>query len=162
MTNMDQRDLKILKTIAELGDPSPKRVEEETEIPKSTVHYRLNKLQENGLVKNELHHLDLDELGLSITVISEIFAEYKEGYHEIVGEKLSEVEGVNQVYFTMGDTDFVTISHLANREMVERLIEDFESIEEIHRTSSTFVISTIKNEPHPLRDFEFETLANSG
>jgi len=158
MTEIDARDLKILKTVAEVGDPSPKRVEEETDIPKSTVHYRLNKLREEGLVKNELHHLDLDELGLSITVISEIFAEYQEGYHQIVGEKLREVEGVNQVYFTMGDTDFITISHLPNREMVERIIEDYESIGEINRTSSTFVISTIKNEPHPLRDYEFDTL----
>lgn len=156
---MDDRDLRILKTIADVGDPSPNRVEEETDIPKSTVHYRLNKLREAGVIENDLYDLDLERLGLTITIISEIFAEYEEGYHDIVGRKLSEIEGVNQVYFTMGDTDFVVISHLGDREMVERLIEDYESIEEIHRTSSTFVISTIKDESRPLCDFELETLS---
>lgn len=156
---MDDRDLEILKTIADVGDPSPKRVEEETDIPKSTVHYRLNKLREAGIIENDLYDLDLEGLGLTITIISEIFAEYEEGYHDIVGQKLSDIEGVNQVYFTMGDTDFVVVSHLSNREMVEQLIEDYERIEEIHRTSSTFVISTIKNESRPLRDFELETLS---
>jgi DNA-binding Lrp family transcriptional regulator len=156
---MDNRDLRILKTIADVGDPSPKRVEEETDIPKSTVHYRLNKLREADVIENDLYDLNLEKLGLTITIISEIFAEYEEGYHDIVGRKLSEIEGVNQVYFTMGDTDFVVISHLGNREMVEQLIEDYESIEEIHRTSSTFVISTIKDESSPLCDFELETLS---
>lgn len=155
---MDDRDLRILKTIADLGDPSPKRIEEAIDIPKSTVHYRLQKLREDGFVKNDLYELDVEKIGLSITVISEITAEYQEGYHTIVGEKLSEIEGVNQVYFTMGDTDFIVIAHLADREMVQRLVEDYESIDEVHRSSSTFVIATIKDETNPLRDFELETL----
>lgn len=156
--DMDEQDLRILKTIVDLGDPSPKRIEEEIGIPKSTVHYRLNQLRDKGIIKNDLYDLDLEQIGLSITVISEVNAEYEEDYHDRVGQKLSEIEGVNQVYFTMGDTDFIVISHLPNREMVEQLIEEYEAINEINRTSSMFVISTIKSEPHPLRDYTFETL----
>lgn len=156
---MDERDLKILKSIIDLGDPSPQLIEEEIDVPKSTVHYRLNKLREEGVVKNDLYELDLNKLGLSITVVSEVFAEYDEDYHERVGQQLSEIEGVNQVYFTMGDTDFIVISHLPNRESVERLIEDYESIDAITRTSSKFVISKIKNEPHALRDYGFDNLS---
>ncbi|MFC7045769.1 Lrp/AsnC family transcriptional regulator [Halobacteriaceae archaeon GCM10025711] len=155
---MDRRDMEILKTIAELGDPSPKRIEEETDIPKSTVHYRLNKLREEGVIRNDLYDLDLEKVGLTITVISEVMAHYKEAYHEEVGRKLSEIEGVNQVYFTMGDTDFVVIAHLPDREQVESLIEGYEAIEEVERTSSKFVISTIKNEPNPLRDYSLDSL----
>ena len=74
------------------------------------------------------------------------------------GDKLGEVPGVNEVYFTLGDTDFVLISHLASRAMVEDLISEFEEIDEISRTSSTFVITTIKDEPNPLNDYELEEL----
>lgn len=155
---MDDQDIEILATMAELSNPSPKKIEEHSDIPKSTVHYRLAQLKEEGIIKNELHEINLKALGLQITVITDVMAQYGEEYHESVGRELAEIEGVNQVYFTMGETDFVTISHLPNREMVEGLIEEFERIDEIQRTNSKFVISTIKNEPNPLRDYDVESL----
>lgn len=155
---MDERDVEILKAISDLGEPSPKVIEAETGIPKSTVHYRLEKLREEGVIEDDLFNLDMDALGLDLTVISEVNAEYQEGYHETVGQKLADIEGVNQVYFTMGDTDFIVIAHLADRKMVEGLISAYERIEEVQRSSTSFVISTIKNEGTPLRDFELDTL----
>jgi len=155
---MDRRDLEILKAIAEAGTGSPERIQELTDIPKSTVHYRLNKLKEQGVITNDLYDLDLTKVGLNITVISEVMATFEKGYHDTVGEQLGEIEGVNQVYFTMGDTDFIVIARLTDREMVERLVEDYEAIEEVERTSSKFVITTVKDEPNPLNDYELETL----
>lgn len=158
---MDERNIRILQAIADLGSGSPDEISEYTDIPKSTVHYRLTKLKEDGIVTNDLFDVDLEKLGLEITVISEVIAEYEEQYHDEVGEKLADIEGVNQVYFTMGDTDFVVIAHLSDREMVQRLISDYEMIDEIVRTSSQFVVETVKDEPHPLNDFELETLVET-
>ncbi|QIO24810.1 Lrp/AsnC family transcriptional regulator [Haloarcula sp. JP-L23] len=158
---MDKKDVQILAAIAKLGTGSPEKLSEEIDIPKSTVHYRLDNLREEGIITNDLFDVDLEKIGLNITVITNVMAEYSEGYHDKVGEKLGEVEGVNQVYFTMGDTDFVVISHLANRGMVERLVQDFEAIDEVARTSSKFVIMTIKDENRPLNDFETETLLDN-
>lgn len=155
---MDERDIRILQTIAHLGTGSPDEIADHTEIPKSTVHYRLTKLKEAGVVTNDLFDIDLEKLGLDITVVTEVIAEYDEQYHKQVGKKLGDIEGVNQVYFTMGDTDFIVISHLSDREMVHRLVNDYERIDEVVRTSSQFVIETIKDEPNPLNDFESETL----
>ena len=155
---MDEKDIRILKTIAEDGVNSPEKIEERTDIPKSTIHYRLDQLQSEGVLENDLYDMDLTEIGLSLTIISEVYAEFGEGYHERVGEKLADVEGVSQVYFTMGDTDFIAIAHVPDRKMAESLIEDYEAIDEISRTSSKFVITTVKNEPRPISDFESETL----
>ncbi|WP_254531304.1 Lrp/AsnC family transcriptional regulator [Natrinema gelatinilyticum] len=158
---MDEKDIRILTAIAKDGTASPDKIEDTTGIPKSTVHYRLNRLRESGVIENDLYDIDLEKVGLSITLISEVWAEFEEGYHDLVGEKLAAVEGVNQVYFTMGDTDFVVIAHVANREMVETLVEDYEAIEEIERTSSKFVITTVKDERNPLNDFDVETLVEA-
>ncbi|OAQ54607.1 hypothetical protein HTG_03360 [Natrinema mahii] len=158
---MDERNARILQAVAELGTGSPDEISEYTDIPKSTVHYRLTKLKEDGVVSNDLLDVDLEAVGLEITVVTEVIAEYDEQYHEDVGEKLAAIEGVNQVYFTMGDTDFIVIAHLADREMVHRLISDYEAIDEVVRTSSQFVVETVKDEPHPLNDFELETLVES-
>ncbi|MFC6988959.1 Lrp/AsnC family transcriptional regulator [Haloplanus sp. GCM10025708] len=157
---MDEKDIRILAAITEKATGSPEKIHQETDIPASTVHYRINQLREEGIIKNDLFEIDLGKLGLSITLISEVWAEFEEGYHNDVGEKLADVEGVNQVYFTMGDTDFVVISHVANREMVEELIGDFETIDAVNRTSSKFVITTVKNESSPLNDYELDTLVD--
>ncbi|ELY45307.1 Lrp/AsnC family transcriptional regulator [Natronorubrum bangense] len=158
---MDERSIRILQAIATLKTGSPDEIAAHTDIPKSTVHYRITKLKEEGIVLDDLFDVDLEKLDLEITVITEVIAEYGEQYHTQVGEKLAEIEGVNQVYFTMGETDFVVIAHLADREMVHRLISDYESINEVVRTSSQFVVETVKNEPHPLNDFELETLVET-
>ncbi|PCR89209.1 Lrp/AsnC family transcriptional regulator [Natrinema ejinorense] len=156
---LDERDIKILFAIADRETDNTEVLHEETGIPKSTVHYRLQNLKEEGVITNDLYELDLDEIGLGLTVISEIWAEFGEGYQERVGEQLAAIEGVNQVYFTMGDTDFVVIGRLTSRDMVERLVEDYESIDEITRTSSKFVISTIKTSEGigTLRDYGLES-----
>lgn len=161
VNEMDEKDLKILFAIAERKSGSPEVIQSETGIPKSTIHYRLENLREQGIIQNDLYDIDAKSLGLTITVISEVWAEYQQGYHHEIGESLSAVEGVNQVYFTMGETDFVVISHLTSQEMAEELISSFEGIEGIQRTSSKFVITTVKDEPNILNDFELETLADA-
>jgi len=155
---LDEKDVKILHAIATDKTDSPEEIEKATGIPKSTVHYRIRQLRDDGIIEDELNNVNLDAIGLSITLISEVWAEYGEDYHEEVGEKLGDIEGVNQVYFTLGDTDFIVVSHLTSRPQIERLVERFEEIDEIQRTSSKFVITTLKNEPHPLADFNESTL----
>ena len=158
---MDEKDIRILKAAVANGTNSPDGIHEHTGIPKSTVHYRLDQLRESGVIENDLLDLDLSKLGLSITIISEIYAEFGEGYHDEVGQQLADVEGINQVYFTMGDTDFVVIGHVTDRAMVESVVDAYESIEEINRTSSKFVIATVKNERHAINDFEHDTLVDA-
>ncbi|WP_336136329.1 Lrp/AsnC family transcriptional regulator [Natronomonas amylolytica] len=155
---MDETDLEILKVISDMGTDSPSDIHEATGIPESTIYYRLNNLRERGIIKNDLYDLDLEKLGLGITIIVEVVAEYKEGYHKKIGERLSEIEGVSQVHFTMGERDFVVIAHIPNREEVERLISDFEAIEEVQRTQSKYTITTIKNEPRILSTYSLDTL----
>jgi DNA-binding Lrp family transcriptional regulator len=155
---MDERDLKILKAVTELGTDNLEAVAAETNIAKSTVHYRLERLQEQGIIKNDLWEIEFDSLGLAITVISEVVAKYAEDYHEQVGAKISAVQGVNKVYWTMGEVDFIAIAHLPSQEHLRDLFQRYESIDEVQRTNSTYVIDTIKDERFPIRDYEISVL----
>ncbi|MFC7153910.1 Lrp/AsnC family transcriptional regulator [Halomarina halobia] len=154
---MDERDIRLLKAIADLGTGSPERLHEETGIPVSTIHYRLNNLKDDGVIENDLYDVNLEEFGLGVTVLVEVLADYDGPYRE-VGEKLLAVEGVTQAHFTMGETDFVVVARLTGSEMVERLISDFEAIEEVERTNSTYVISTLRDTHNALQSYSLETL----
>jgi len=154
---MDERDIRLLKAISDLGTGSPERLHEETDIPVSTIHYRLNNLREAGIIENDLYDIDLEKVGLGVTVFVELLTDYHGSHHDFE-ESILDVEGVSQAYFTMGETDFVVVAHLPDQEMVERLITDLETIEEVRRTNSTFVVSTLRNSPRPLQNYDIETL----
>jgi len=156
---MDERDVRLLKAIADLETRSPERLHEETDIPTSTIHYRLNKLREAGILTNDLYDVDLAALGLGVTVIVQVLADYADSYED-VADKILAIEGVTQCYFTMGETDFVVHAQLSSREMVERLISDFECIEEVERTNSTFVIRTLRSGHRALQSYDLETLVD--
>ncbi|ADQ67096.1 Lrp/AsnC family transcriptional regulator [Halogeometricum borinquense] len=154
---MDERDIRLLKAISDLETGSPEQLHEETGIPVSTIHYRLNNLREAGVIKNDLYDIDLEKVGLGVTVVVEILTDYSGSHHDFK-EKILDVEGVTQAYFTMGETDFIVVAHLSGREMVERLITDFETIDEVDRTNSTFVISSLRDSARVLQNYELETL----
>ncbi|MFA1611323.1 Lrp/AsnC family transcriptional regulator [Halobellus rubicundus] len=154
---MDERDIRLLKAISDLGTGSPERLHEETDIPVSTIHYRLNNLREAGIIENDLYDIDLEAVGLGVTVIVELLTDYNGSHHDFE-DKILDVEGVSQAYFTMGETDFVVIAHLPDQEMVERLITDLETIEEIRRTNSTFVVSSLRHSTRAFEHYDLETL----
>jgi DNA-binding Lrp family transcriptional regulator len=156
---MDERDVTLLKAISDLGTGSPDRLHEETGIPVSTIHYRLNNLREAGVIENDLYDLDLDAVGLGVTVVVEVLADYDR--YEDVSEELLDVEGVTQLYFTMGETDFVLVARLPDSDDVERLIRDFESIPQVQRTNSTFVIASLRDSSRPLRSYSLDSLLDA-
>jgi DNA-binding Lrp family transcriptional regulator len=154
---MDERDVRLMKAISDLETGSPERLHEETGIPISTIHYRLNNLREDGVITNDLYDIDLEAAGLGVTVVIEVLTDYS-GSYEDVGEKFADIEGVTQVFFTMGETDFIVIAHLSGPEMVERLVSDFESLDIVERTNSTYVISTLYDSHRALQSYSLETL----
>lgn len=154
---MDERDVRLLKAISDLGTGSPERLHEETDIPVSTIHYRLNNLREDGVITNDLYDINLEKAGLGVTVVIEVLTDYS-GSYEDVGDQFADIEGVTQVFFTMGETDFIVVAHLSGPEKVERLITDFETLEEVERTNSTFVVSTLRDSNRAFQNYSLETL----
>ena len=164
MGAMDERDVTLLKAISDLGTGSPDKLHEETGIPVSTIHYRLNNLRDAGIIENDLYDIDLDAVGLGVTVIVEVFADYEIAEYEDsdeVAESLLSIEGVTQLYFTMGETDFIVVARLPDSDDVERLIRDFQSNEAVKRTNSTYVISTLRDSSRPLRSYSLDSLVEA-
>jgi DNA-binding Lrp family transcriptional regulator len=156
--NIDEKDVDILKIIADEETRSPDRISTATGVPLSTVNYRLNRLREAGIIRNDQYDIDLDALGFGITFIVEVIAEYEEDYHRTIGEKLLGIDGITQVYFTVGETDFFAIERLTGPDIVEDLISELEAVDGVQRTISTYTISTLRDGHEPLQGISRETL----
>lgn len=154
---MDEKDIQILKSLEELETTSTEAVSDETGIPLSTIHYRLNNLRDAGVIKNERLELNLDEFGLDVTILVEVFTKDDQSHSES-GQVIANIEGVTKVFFTMGGTDFIALARLPDSDSVERLISDFEALDEVARTDSTFVIERELDSQYPLQQYSEETL----
>ena len=138
--NLDETDLKILERVEADFDVNLKTLAEDLDISKSAVHYRLKKLKESGVIEGVTADVNPLALGLEMAAITEVSVSHEAGYSETTGEQLRALRGVEQVYYTMGDVDFVVISRVQSREQMNELIERIVAIDGVKETSSTFVM----------------------
>jgi Lrp/AsnC family leucine-responsive transcriptional regulator len=144
VADLDAVDLQILAYVENDFDVNLEELSEEFDFSKSAIHYRLNKLREKGVITGVSADVDPLRLGLNMMVISDVSVTHETGYASEIGAKLAEVEGVQQVYYTMGDVDFVVISRVQNRDQMNHLIDELVAIDGVNETSSRFVMQEHK------------------
>ncbi|MDL0135075.1 Lrp/AsnC family transcriptional regulator [Halobacterium salinarum] len=142
---LDETDLELLEYIESDFDVSLEELSDQLDLSKSAVHYRLNKLKENGVITGVTADLAPLIFGLDMVALTEISVVHERGYSEEIGEQLSEIDGVEQVYYTMGDIDFMAIVRVQDRDQMNEVIDSIIAIDGVNQTSSTFVMDEI---PH--------------
>ena len=148
----DEVDLDLLKRIEQDFDVSLETLAEELDLSKSAVHYRLNKLKDEGVVTGISADIDPEPFGLEMVAITEVSVTHEQGYSEAIGEELNAIDGVEQVYYTMGDVDFITITRVQDRDQMNEVIESMVAIEGVNETSSRFVMDEIESHPTVLQN----------
>lgn len=154
--DLDDVDLRLLSYIEEDFDVNLEELSDELDFSKSAIYYRLNKLREKGVIKRVSADLDPLSLGLNMVMITDVTVAHESGYAEDIGSKLTEIPGVQQVYYTMGDVDFVAISRVQNREQMNQLVDDIVAIEGVDETSSKFVMKELKADTNSLANMSEE------
>ncbi|MBB5254050.1 Lrp/AsnC family transcriptional regulator [Sulfurisphaera ohwakuensis] len=146
---MDEIDLKILKILQKNAKYSLEDLSAELKIPKSTVAYRIKRLEALNIIKGYYAQIDPTALNLDYIVISLVRARYGKNYHTELGSKLASLPGVWGVYFVLGDIDFIVVGRYRNREeFVENYLEKLMSMPEIERSSTQVVVKIIKESPN--------------
>jgi len=144
--NLDETDLAILERVEDDFDVSLETLAEELDLSKSAVHYRLNKFKDNGVIQGVTADVDPLAFGLEMVAITDVSVTHESGYSEDIGEDLIALQGVEQVYYTMGDVDFVVISRVQSRDQLNELIDRIVAIEGVNETSSKFVMQEFEND----------------
>ncbi|WP_121823065.1 Lrp/AsnC family transcriptional regulator [Halostella salina] len=155
----DETDLAILERVERDFDVSLETLAEDLDISKSTIHYRLNKLKEADVITGITADVDPLALGLEMVAITDVSVTHERGYSEAIGERLNELDGVEQVYYTMGDVDFVAISRVQSRDQLNDLIDRIVAIDGINETSSKFVMQEFDNDRTVAADLTDEARA---
>lgn len=146
---MDEIDINILKLLQKNAKYSLEEISEELKIPKSTVAYRIKRLESLGIIKGYYAQIDPNALNLDYVVISLIKAKYGKDYHVNLGSKLAELPGVWGVYFVLGEIDFIVMARYRNREeFMRNFLEKLMNMPEIERSNTQVVVKIIKESPN--------------
>lgn len=153
-TMRDKTDTEILKILQENCRIQLGEIARKLGLPKSTVSYRIKRLEADGIIQGYTAKINATKLGKDYTTITFVRAKFGPGYHEKVGKMLSQIPGVWGVYFILGDNDFVILCVSDNRQDFMGKLEQMYDMKEIERTSTTVVMKTIKEDPR----IEFKSL----
>ena len=137
---LDETDLAILEQVEEDFDVSLETLAEVLDLSKSAIHYRLKKLEDDGVIQGVTADVDPMAFGLEMVSITDVSVTHEQGYSEDVGESLLAIDGVEQVFYTMGDVDFVVVSRVQSREQLNELVDRMVAIDGVNETSSRFVM----------------------
>lgn len=155
--DLDEKDFEILRWLDSEGDVDVDELSDRLDISPSTVYYRMEKYREQGIVTGKIPQLDQKKLGLNLTAISEIKSEYGPGYDEI-GERLSDISGVQTSYFMLGEKSFILIAHLRDHDHLQKFIDDIIHTEGVSHSATHIVLKTFKDEPRLLVNYDDEDL----
>ena len=144
--SLDETDLGILKILQEDCRTPLEQIADVLKVPKSTIHYRIKRIEEEGIIEGYHAKIDHAKLGKDYLSATFVRAEYGPGYHEKAGRKLAEIPGVWAVYFILGENDFLVLSRSNDREDYLRKLEKIMSMPEIERTNTQVIAKVIKED----------------
>ena len=131
-----QRDCRNLQEIADhLGTPI------------STLHYRVKRLEKEGIVKGYSAVLDTDKLGLTFNAVVQVNVRHGPSFEDL-GSKIASIDGVWGVYWTFGDVDYFVLTRAASREKLNRIVRRIMNIDGVERTNTHVITDIIKENPY--------------
>jgi len=127
-----QRDCRNLQEIADhLGTPI------------STLHYRVKRLEKEGIVKGYSAVLNAEKLGLTFNTIVQVHAKHGPSFEDL-GSQIASIDGVWGVYWAFGDVDYFVLTRAASREGLNRIVRRIMNIDDVERTNTHVIADIVK------------------
>ena len=145
---LDEKDRLILRELREDSKKTTKTIAESTGIPRTTVHDRIHKMEQSGVIRRFTVVPNYEQIGEPTTAF--VFISYSGGTgssQKEVAEQLAKLEGVYEVHMISGDWDILAKVRGENVERIGGLVtERLREIPGVGRTVTCAVFKTVKEE----------------
>jgi len=116
-------------------------------VPKSTLHYRIKRLEKEGVIGGYYAKVDPLKLGYDYVAVVLVKARYGPNYHEKLGKKIAKISGVWGVYYVLGEYDFIVLIRAKDREDYMNKLELMSSMPDIERTNTQVAAKVLVEDP---------------
>lgn len=141
---VDDVDVKLVKLLAQDSRLSIRMLARELGLAPSTIHSRLRKLMETGLIKRFTVAPDYEKLGFSLTALILLQVEGEKILD--VGEYIARDPRVMQVYDITGDYDLAVVAKFRNIDELDSFIKTVNRMKFVKRSVTSLSLRTIKED----------------
>jgi Lrp/AsnC family leucine-responsive transcriptional regulator len=147
MNNLDETDLKILKTLQKNAKLTTKELATAVNLTPTPVFERQKRLERRGYIKKYVAVLDPEKLNQGLLVFCKV--KLKLINHEIADaftRRIMRIPEVTECYNTSGAYDYLLKVRARDmKQYQEFVLNKLGEIEELASIESTFVMSEVKN-----------------
>ena len=145
---IDNIDLQILELLLKNAKKPYTEVAKQVYVSGGTVHVRMRKLEEAGIVQGTTLLIDYAKLGYDITAFIGIFLSKSELYDEVI-DKLKQIPEITSVHYTTGNYSMFAKMHCKDTKHLKNVLHDkIQKVEGITRTDTMISLEeSINREP---------------
>lgn len=133
---IDKTDLKILEILIQDAKKPFTEVAKKVHVSQGTVHVRMNKLQEAGVVEKTTLKLNYAKIGFDITAFIGIYLEKSALYDQVLS-KLKDIPEVTNIHYTTGNYSMFVKIHCRDTNHLKLVLHDkMQQVEGIERTET--------------------------
>ncbi|MFT3703776.1 MAG: Lrp/AsnC ligand binding domain-containing protein [Agriterribacter sp.] len=134
--NLDKLDLQIISAMMDDAGISYADLGKNLSVSGGTIHVRIKKLQESGIVKGTRLNVELKELGYDITAFVGIYLE-KSSLYDTVAKDLKRIPEIVRLNYTTGNYSmFIEIVCRDIAQLRHVLHDELQKIKGIERTET--------------------------
>ena len=145
---LDEKDRQILEELRVDSKKTTKTIAENTGIPRTTVHDRIHKMEQSGVIRRFTIVPNYDLIGEPTTAFIFISYNHTAGANQReLANELSKLKGVYEVHMISGDWDILAKVRGENVERIGELVtERLRQLPGVGRTVTCAVFKTVKEE----------------
>src|SRR5882757_8672996 len=133
---IDNTDLKILEMLMEDAKRPFTEVAKKVNVSPGTVHVRMNKMEEAGVLDKTTLRINYNKIGYDITAFIGIYLE-KSALYEKVLAKLKGIPEIVNIHYTTGNYSMFVKIHCRDTNHLKEVLHDkMQQVEGIERTET--------------------------
>ena len=143
---MDEKDSAILEELMKDSRKTTKAIARELDIPRATVHDRIVKMEQKGVIKRYTAVPDYVQQGLGVSAFILVQFEPEKGISQReTAEDISSLPGIFEVHMISGEYDMLLKVRGASMEEIGKLVIDrLREVKGVARTLTCAVFTTVK------------------
>lgn len=143
---LDEKDSAILDELMKDSRKTTKAIARELDIPRATVHDRIVKMEQKGVIKRYTAVPDYAQLGLGVSAFILVQFEPEKGISQReTAEDIASLPGIFEVQMISGEYDMLLKVRGASMEEIGKLVIDrLREVKGVARTLTCAVFTTVK------------------
>ncbi len=146
---LDEKDERILEELRKSGRDSTADISRRTGIPRVTVHERIRRMQEKGVIRKFTVLPDYKKLGLNTTAFILLsYDPHSKLTQRQLAEKIAKMARVYEVHILAGDWDLLLkVRGKSIEEIGSIVIDRLREFDGVQKTVTIACFETTKDEP---------------